>query len=315
MDSNLIEVKNLKKYYNSRIGPVKAVDNVNLEIKKGETFGIVGESGCGKTTLMKSILQLIKPTSGEIIFEEIDICQIDKKELRRLRKIMGFVSQDPHASLNPRMTVFDTLSRPLKIHKITRSKEDTIIKIVTLLKEMGLQTEHLIRFPHELSGGQKQRIGIARALAVHPEIIFLDEPTSALDVSVQTKILKLLEKAKKDFDLTYFYISHNINLIKVISDRIGVMYLGKIVEIGRTDIIYNNPKHPYTKGLFKSIPNPDPDKKIEKIYLKGEVPSPVNTPTGCNFRRRCDHASKICEEEEPELKKLDDGREVACHLY
>ncbi|MFN2364133.1 MAG: ABC transporter ATP-binding protein [Halarsenatibacteraceae bacterium] len=315
LPKNLIEIKNLKKYFSSPAGPVKAVDNINLSIQEGETIGIVGESGCGKSTLIKSILQLIKPTSGEVIYEDTDICKINKKELRDLRKKIGFVSQDPHASLNPRMTVFDTLSRPLKIHKITETKEDTIIEIVSLLKDMGLQTEHLIRFPHELSGGQKQRIGIARALAVHPRIIFLDEPTSALDVSVQTKILKLLDKIKDNFNLTYLYISHDINLIKVISNRIGVMYLGKIVEIGNTKTIYNEPKHPYTVGLFKSSPSLDPDNKTEDIYLKGEVPSPTNTPTGCNFRLRCPHATKICEIEEPELKKLSDGREVSCHLY
>lgn len=315
MPKNLIEIKNLKKYFKSPIGPVKAVDDFTLTIREGETIGVVGESGCGKSTLIKSILQLIKPTSGKVIYEGIDICNIKKNELKSLRKKIGFVSQDPHASLNPRMTVFDTLSRPLKIHKITKSKDETIFKIVELLKEMGLQTEHLIRFPHELSGGQKQRIGIARALAVHPKIIFLDEPTSALDVSVQTKILKLLEKAKKDFNLTYFYISHDINLIKVVSDRIGVMYLGKLVEIGDTEIIYKEPMHPYTIGLFKSSPSLDPENKTKEIYLKGEVPSPVNTPKGCNFRLRCPHAKRICEIEEPELKEISDGRKISCHLY
>lgn len=315
LPKDLIEIKNLKKYFNSPAGPIKAVDNINLTIQEGETIGIVGESGCGKSTLIKSILQLIKPTSGKVIYEDIDICNINKKKLRDLRKKISFVSQNPHASLNPRMTVFDTLSRPLKIHKITETKDDTIIEIVSLLKDMGLQTEHLIRFPHELSGGQKQRIGIARALAVHPRMIFLDEPTSALDVSVQTKILKLLDKAKNNFDLTYLYISHDINLIKVVSNRIGVMYLGKIVEIGDTNTIYNDPKHPYTIGLFNSSPSLDPDNKTEDIYLKGEVPSPINTPTGCNFRFRCPYATKKCEKEEPVLKKLPDGREVSCHLY
>ena len=315
LSKNLIEIKKLKKYFDSPNGFVKAVDDVNLTIQEGDTIGIVGESGCGKSTLIKSILQLIKPTSGKVIYENEDICNISKKELRNLRKKISFVSQDPHASLNPRMTVFDILSRPLKIHKITESKDDTIIKIVGLLKDMGLQTEHLIRFPHELSGGQKQRIGIARALAVHPKIIFLDEPTSALDVSVQTKILKLLDKAKNNFNLTYLYISHDINLIKVVSNKIGVMYLGKIVEIGDTKTIYNEPKHPYTIGLFKSSPSLDPDNKTEDIYLKGEVPSPINTPIGCNFSLRCPHATKLCDTKEPVLRKLSDGREVSCHLY
>jgi oligopeptide/dipeptide ABC transporter ATP-binding protein len=213
------------------------------------------------------------------------------------------------------MTVFDTLSRPFKIHKLTDSIEQTTIEIVKLLQTMGLQAEHMIRFPHELSGGQKQRIAVARALAVEPDIIFLDEPTSALDVSVQTKILKLLEKVKKERQLTYFYISHDINLIRVVSDRIGVMYLGKIVELGEASEIFKEAKHPYTIGLFKSVPEPDPDKKIDEMSLTGEVPSPVNPPEGCNFNPRCPHAFDRCYKEEPELKELNDGRLIACHLY
>jgi oligopeptide/dipeptide ABC transporter ATP-binding protein len=213
------------------------------------------------------------------------------------------------------MTVFDTLSRPFKIHKLTDSIEETTIEIVKLLQTMGLQAEHMIRFPHELSGGQKQRIAVARALAVEPDIIFLDEPTSALDVSVQTKILKLLEKVKKERQLTYFYISHDINLIRVVSDRIGVMYLGKIVELGEASEIFKEAKHPYTIGLFKSVPEPDPDKKIDEMSLTGEVPSPVNPPEGCNFNPRCPHAFDRCYKEEPELKELNDGRLIACHLY
>jgi oligopeptide/dipeptide ABC transporter ATP-binding protein len=213
------------------------------------------------------------------------------------------------------MTVFDTLSRPFKIHKLTDSIEETTIEIVKLLQTMGLQAEHMIRFPHELSGGQKQRIAVARALAVEPDIIFLDEPTSALDVSVQTKILKLLEKVKKERQLTYFYISHDINLIRVVSDRIGVMYLGKIVELGEASEIFKEAKHPYTIGLFKSVPEPDPDKKIDEMSLTGEVPSPVNPPEGCNFHPRCPHAFDRCYKEEPELKELNDGRLIACHLY
>ncbi|HKL12944.1 MAG TPA: ABC transporter ATP-binding protein [Halanaerobiales bacterium] len=313
LENTLIEIQNLKKYFETPTGSCKAVNGVNLKIKQGETFGLVGESGCGKSTLVRTILKLIEPTAGKIFLNGTDITGYEKEQLRELRKRMSLVFQDPHSSLNPRMTVFDILSRPFKIHNLTSSNEETMIEIVKLLKLMGMQPEHMIRFPHELSGGQKQRIGVARALAVKPEIIFLDEPTSALDVSVQTKILKLLEKTKKLRDLTYFYISHDINLIRVVSDRIGVMYLGKIVEIGEVDAIYNDPKHPYTRGLFASVPEPDPDKKIEGEPLTGEVPSPVNPPKGCNFSPRCPFADDKCREVEPELQYLSDGRRVACH--
>ena len=311
---NIIQTKNLKKYFKSPAGSVKAVDGVDLNIKKGETFGLVGESGCGKSTLIRTMLRLLNPTDGEIKLKGKDITNYEQKELKQLRKEMSLVFQDPHSSLNPRMTVFDTLSRPFKIHNLTENKEEMTVEIARLLKLMGLQTEHMIRFPHELSGGQKQRIGIARALAVEPELVFFDEPTSALDVSVQAKILKLLNRTKKEFDLTYFYISHDINLIRVVADRIAVMYLGKIVEIGDGERIYNEPKHPYTEGLFKSVPVPDPDRKI-KDALVGEVPSPVSPPQGCNFSPRCPEVMDICYKKEPVLKKIPDGRRVACHIY
>jgi oligopeptide/dipeptide ABC transporter ATP-binding protein len=312
----ILEIKNLKKYFETDYGDVKAVDDITFDIYKGETFGLVGESGCGKSTLIRTILRLLTPTAGEILFNGRDIAKLHKKrEIKPLRKEMSLVFQNPHSSLNPRMTVYDTLSRPFKIHGITKTKEETTIEIVKVLKTMGLQAEHMIRFPHELSGGQKQRIAVARALAVEPDVIFLDEPTSSLDVSVQTKILKLLEATKKERNLTYFYISHDINLIRVVSDRIAVMYLGKIVEIGDTDKIFKDAKHPYTVGLFKSVPEPDPDKKIDEMSLQGEVPSPVNPPMGCNFSPRCPHAFDRCFKEEPELVEMNDGRKVACHLY
>ena len=311
---NILEVKNLKKYFTSPAGSVKAVDGVDLEIRKGETFGLVGESGCGKSTLIRTMLRLLKPTSGQILLNNNDITDYEQNKLKNIRKEMSLVFQDPHSSLNPRMTVFDTLSRPFKIHDLAENREEMTVEIVRLLKMMGLQTEHMIRFPHELSGGQKQRIGIARALAVEPELVFFDEPTSALDVSVQAKILKLLNKTRKEFDLTYFYISHDINLIRVVADRIAVMYLGKIVEIGEGKNIYSDPKHPYTSGLFKSVPVPDPDIHLEDA-LVGEVPSPVNPPQGCNFSPRCPEAMDKCYKEEPELKELSDGRRVACHLF
>ncbi|MFW6119468.1 MAG: ABC transporter ATP-binding protein [Petrotogales bacterium] len=315
MKEKLLKMKNLKRHFESPRGAVRAVDDVTFDIFRGETFGLVGESGCGKSTLIRTILRLLKPTSGNIYLRDKDITNIPKKYTIFLRKQMSLVFQNPHSSLNPRMTVYDTLSRPFLIHGITKTREDTTVEIVKILKTMGLQAEHMIRFPHELSGGQKQRIAVARALAVEPEVVFLDEPTSALDVSVQTKILKLLNKAKKERNLTYFYISHDINLIRVVSDRIGVMYLGKIVEIGNASKVYNKPLHPYTVGLFKSVPEPDPDKKITEIPLVGEVPSPINPPKGCRFHPRCPHTFDKCCEIEPELKPCEDGRLVACHLY
>ncbi|MCD6546226.1 MAG: ABC transporter ATP-binding protein [Thermotogae bacterium] len=315
MDKVLIEVEDLKKHYHTSKGTLKAVDGVSLVIRKGETFGLVGESGCGKSTLIRTILRLLYPTSGKIIFEGKNIAYLHEKDLKDLRKRMGIVFQDPHSSLNPRMTIFDILARPLKIHKIVKNRDDMVLRIVEILKLMGLQAEHMIRFPHELSGGQKQRVAIARALMVEPEILFLDEPTSALDVSVQAKILKLLDKVKKQRNLTYFYISHDINLIRVVSDRIAVMYLGKIVELGEKDLVFQKPLHPYTSGLFRSVPIPDPDVKIEKIPLEGEVPSPVNPPSGCRFHPRCEFAKSVCKGKEPKLMKVEDGRMVACHLY
>jgi len=315
MDKALIRVEELRKYYNTPKGTLKAVDGVSFEIREGETFGLVGESGCGKSTLIRTILRLIKPSGGKIFYKNLDITNLYEKRLKELRKRMGIVFQDPHSSLNPRMTVFDTLARPLKIHKMAKNNDEIVLKIVKTLKLMGLQAEHMIRFPHELSGGQKQRVAIARALMVEPDVIFLDEPTSALDVSVQAKILKLLDKVKKERNLTYFYISHDINLIRVVSDRIAVMYLGKIVEIGEKDLIFQKPLHPYTNGLFKSVPIPDPDIKIGKVPLEGEVPSPVNPPSGCRFHPRCEFTKAICRKQEPKLIEIEDGRMVACHLY
>lgn len=315
MNSTLVEVRNLKKHFPSPAGPVKAVDGVNLKIERGTSFGLVGESGCGKSTLIRVILKLLEPTDGQVFFRGKDITGYGFRQMRPLRKEMAMVFQDPHLALNPRMTVFDIISRPLKIHGLARGKGELMVQVVETLKAMGLQTEHMIRFPHELSGGQKQRIGVARALVVEPEIIFLDEPTSALDVSVQTKILKLLDKARRERDLTFFFISHDINLIRVVADTMGVMYLGKIVETGPKEILLEDPHHPYTRGLFAAVPEPDPDKIITEIQLTGEVPSPVNPPDGCNFNPRCPYVQSRCREIEPELKELADGRSVACHLY
>lgn len=310
---NIVETENLKKYFESKRGAVRAVDDVNINVEYGETLGVVGESGCGKTTLGRTILRLLNPTSGKIIFEGKDVTSIDGEELRAYRKKMNIVFQDPAASLNPQMTVFDHLSRPLEIHNLATGDEK-IARIIDILNTMGLKAEHMIRYPHELSGGQKQRVCIARALCLEPDFIVLDEPTSALDVSVQSKILKLLDRAKRKFDVSYMFISHNINLVRAISDRIAVMYLGRLIEVGETDDVFEDPDHPYTKALFDSVPQPDPNQKV-KQPLKGEVPSPVNPPKGCPFGPRCkEKVGQVCDEEPPELQEIH-GRKVSCHKY
>ncbi len=310
---NIVETKNLKKFFNSKKGKVKAVNNVSLNVIEGETLGIVGESGCGKTTLGRTILKLIEPTDGKIYFEGNDITDLNGGDMRKLRKKMNIVFQDPVSSLNPQMTVYDHLNRPLVIHNMVDSEEEKLKKMVDILNTMGLKAEHLIRYPHELSGGQKQRVCIARALCLEPDFLVLDEPTSALDVSVQSKILKLLNRAKEKFDVSYLFISHNINLVRAISDRLGVMYLGRVVEVGDTKNIFENPMHPYTTALFQSVPQPDPDQKV-KAPLSGQVPSPVNPPEGCAFAPRCEKSKAICESERPELIEAD-GRKVSCFLY
>ncbi len=310
---NIVEIKNLKKFFDSKKGTVKAVNDVSLEVIKGETLGIVGESGCGKTTLGRTILKLIQPTDGKILFDGEEITDLNEKEMRKLRKKMNIVFQDPESSLNPNMTVYDHLDRPLKIHNLVDSEEEKLQRMINILNTMGLKSEHLIRYPHELSGGQKQRVCIARALCLETDFLVLDEPTSALDVSVQSKILKLLNKAKKELDVSYMFISHNINLVRAISDRLGVMYLGNLVEIGKSDKIFEDPKHPYTRGLFKSVPQPDPDRKIE-APLTGDVPSPVDPPEACPFAPRCPKSMEICESEKPELASRH-GRKIACYLY
>ncbi len=311
--NSIVKTEDIKKYFPPPQGeskPLKAVDEVNLQVKEGETLGLVGESGCGKTTLGRTILRLLSPTEGTVYFRDNKVEDFDRKELTRK---MNIVFQDPATSLNPHMTVSDHLRRPLEIHDISHG-DDKIKRIIEILNIMGLKSEHMIRYPHELSGGQKQRVSIARALCVEPEFIVLDEPTSALDVSVQSKILKLLERAKESFHVSYMFISHDINLVRSISNRIAVMYLGRIVEIGGTDDTFNNPYHPYTRALFASVPQPDPNKDVEDP-LTGEVPSPVNIPTGCPFAPRCREVlGKICKKERPGgIKK--NGRKVNCHIY
>ncbi|MBS3789769.1 MAG: ABC transporter ATP-binding protein [Candidatus Thermoplasmatota archaeon] len=303
----------MKKFFDSKKGTVKAVNDVSINVIKGETLGVVGESGCGKTTLGRTILKLIKPTSGKIYFDGKDITNLDGEDMRSLRKKMNIVFQDPVSALNPQMTVYDHLNRPLVIHNMVDSEEEKLRRMVDILNTMGLKAEHLIRYPHELSGGQKQRVCIARALCLEPDFLVLDEPTSALDVSVQSKILKLLDRAKRKFKVSYMFISHNINLVRAISDRLGVMYLGKLVEIGDSTDIFNEPKHPYTQALFKSVPQPDPDEKVE-APLTGQVPSPVNPPEGCAFAPRCPRSQSVCERDNPDLIEAY-GRKIACHRY
>ncbi|MCJ2513884.1 MAG: ABC transporter ATP-binding protein [Candidatus Thermoplasmatota archaeon] len=319
--TQIMKAKNVKEYFPIRKGIfstvkdyVKAVDNVNFFIKKGETFGLVGESGCGKTTLGRTLIQLIPPTNGTVYFMGNNLSDISKSELRKLRLHMQIVFQDPSSSLNPRMTVKQIIGEPIKINSKLKNEEITQ-KVLLLLKTVGLDEQHMYRFPHEFSGGQKQRIGIARALALNPDFIVLDEPTSALDVSVQAKILNLFKDLQKKFNLTYLFITHDLSVIKYISDRVAVMYAGKIVELSPTKELFKKQLHPYTIALLCCIPIPDPKIKKEFIVIKGEVPSLINPPSGCKFHPRCPKRMPKCKEIEPELIEINNEHFVACHLY
>ena len=319
--TQIMKAKNVKEYFPIRKGIfstvkdfVKAVDNVNFFIKKGETFGLVGESGCGKTTLGRTLIKLIPPTNGTVYFMGNNLSDISKSELRKLRLHMQIVFQDPSSSLNPRMTVKQIIGEPIKINSKLKNEEITQ-KVLLLLKTVGLDEQHMYRFPHEFSGGQKQRIGIARALALNPDFIVLDEPTSALDVSVQAKILNLFKDLQKKFNLTYLFITHDLSVIKYISDRVAVMYAGKIVELSPTKELFKKQLHPYTIALLCCIPIPDPKIKKEFIVIKGEVPSLINPPSGCKFHPRCPKRMPKCKEIEPELIEINNEHFVACHLY
>jgi len=321
MEETIVNATNLKKYFpikeglfSSKKDYVKAVDNVNIWIKKGETFGLVGESGCGKTTLGRVIIHLIPPTAGTLCFMGSDLTAISKSEIRKLRPHMQIVFQDPSSSLNPRMTVKKIIGEPLRINR--RFKGEALNKkVLELLKTVGLDEQHMYRYPHEFSGGQKQRIGVARAIALNPDFIVLDEPTSALDVSVQAQILNLFKDLQEKFDLTYLFITHDLSVIKYISDRVAVMYAGKIVELAPTQDLFHEQLHPYTKALLFAIPVPDPRVKARHIHLKGEVPSLITPPSGCRFHPRCSECKSICQETEPVLKEIHKDHFVACHLY
>ena len=327
-DNILLDVKGLKKYFPIQkglfrrvAGYVKAVDNISFFVREGETLGLVGESGCGKTTASRTIIRLYEPTAGDIHFKTtlfssdgkpqmVDLRELDKAQMKAIRREMSMIFQDPVGSLNPRMSVFDIISEPLVIHDQATGAEETVVQ---LLERVGLRPEHMRRYPHEFSGGQRQRIGIARALALHPRLIFCDEPVSALDVSIQAQTLNLLQDLQADFDLAYVFVAHDLSVVQHISDRVAVMYVGKIAEMAGSDVLYNDPLHPYTEALMSSVPKPDPKYESKRIIMPGDVADPSNPPPGCYFHPRCQYAKDICSKEEPEFRELKPDHFVACH--
>ncbi len=315
MNKPLISARNITKYFNVSGGTLKAVDGINFDIYEGETFGLVGESGCGKSTVGRTIIRLYEPTDGELFFNGENIYNLNNKKLQDARKNFQIIFQDPYASLNPRMTVEEIISEPLEIHKVYKNKKDQYKRVLELLDLVGLNEEHALRFPHEFSGGQRQRVGIARALALNPQFIVCDEPISALDVSIQAQVVNLLKELQNKLGLTYLFIAHDLSMVRYISDRVAVMYLGHLVELSSSDNVYEEPIHPYTKALLSAIPIPDPSlqKQRHRIMLKGDVPSPIDPPEGCRFYSRCEYAVDICNKVTPKLEELRENHFVACH--
>jgi peptide/nickel transport system ATP-binding protein len=323
-NQTILEVRNLKKYFpiqkgilRRTVGHVRAVDGVNLDVYEGETLGLVGESGCGKTTTGRLILRAIEPTEGEIHFRRengmVNIAGLSKRDLKTMRRDMQIIFQDPFSSLNPRMTVFDLISEPLVIHGQT-DRDFLRSRVRELLEMVGLRTQHMNRYPYAFSGGQRQRLGIARALALQPRLIVADEPVSALDVSIQAQVINLLQDLQKEFGLTYVFIAHDLSVVEHISNRVAVMYLGRIVELAGVDSLFETPQHPYTEALLSAVPRTDPDHKSSRIILTGDVPSPANPPTGCHFHPRCRYAQARCVEEEPKLREITNSHFAACHF-
>jgi oligopeptide transport system ATP-binding protein len=323
-DAVLLRVENLVKYFpisqrsffRRHASAVHAVDDVSFDLKRGETLGLVGESGCGKSTTGRTILQLYRPTSGAVFFDGIDLVKLKGQDLRKMRRRMQIIFQDPYASLNPRMTVGEIISDPLLVFNVNKSKKEILENVRSLLELVKLDPSFTNRYPHEFSGGQRQRIGVARALALHPELIVCDEPISALDVSIQAQVVNLLVELQQQFNLTYLFIAHDLSMVRLLCDRVAVMYLGVLVELSECDELYDNPLHPYTKALLSAVPIPDPivEEKRQRIILRGEVPSPVNPPSGCRFHTRCPIAQPICTELVPEWREILPDHFVACHL-
>lgn len=321
----LLQVRDLQMHFpitrgivfQRQVGAIKAVDGINFDLYRGETLGLVGESGCGKSTTGRAILQLHRPTAGHVLFEGTDLTETKGEALRKMRRRMQMIFQDPYASLNPRMTVGSIIGEPLEVHSIGSSRKDRQERVQELLKTVGLNPYFVNRYPHEFSGGQRQRIGVARALAVNPAFIVADEPISALDVSIQAQVINLLEDLQEELGLTYLFIAHDLSVVRHISDRIAVMYLGKIVELADRDELYANPKHPYTQALLSAVPIPDPviEGQRKRIILEGDVPSPANPPQGCNFCTRCPRVMDICKQEEPPFNEYEGGHYTACWLY
>lgn len=321
MSEVILEVENLKKYFpiyngafRKKVGDVKAVDDISFTIKAGETLGLVGESGCGKSTTGRTILKLLDATAGKVHYKEHDVLNSGREEIKALRREMQIVFQDPYSSLNPRMTVSQIVGEALVEHGLYKKGKELDDYVTEVVTQCGLAGYHLNRYPHEFSGGQRQRIGIARALALNPSFIVADEPVSALDVSIQSQIINLLTDLQRDRGLSYLFISHDLGVVKYISHRVGVMYLGSLVELSEKKALFDNPKHPYTQALLSAIPVPDPKSKIKRIILQGDIPSPANPPSGCKFHTRCMYAKDICKEQIPEFKDLGGGHFVACHF-